>query len=73
VFAIVGWKLTVNDCRYCSSIALVLLSTSPLELAMENPMLDDIKEMLQSFIAPQLEGIRGDLRALDSKIDANEA
>lgn len=40
---------------------------------MENPMLDDIKEMLQSFIAPQLEGIRGDLRALDSKIDANEA
>ena len=33
-------------------------------------MLDDIKEMLQSFIAPQLEGIRGDIRALDTKIDA---
>jgi hypothetical protein len=26
--------------------------------------------MLQSFIAPQLEGIRGDIRSLDTKIDA---
>ena len=33
-------------------------------------MLDDIKELFQSFIAPQLEGIRGDIRALDAKIGA---
>jgi hypothetical protein len=37
---------------------------------MEKQMIDEIKEMLQSFIAPQLEGIRGDIRALDTKIDA---
>lgn len=33
-------------------------------------MLDDIKELFQSLIAPQLEGIKCDIRALDSKIDA---
>ena len=37
---------------------------------MERRMLDDIKELFQSFIAPQLEGIKGDIRALDAKIDA---
>ena len=31
-------------------------------------MIDEIKELLQSFLAPQLEGIRGDIRALDAKI-----
>jgi len=34
-------------------------------------MLDESKEFFQSFLAPQLEGIRGDIRALDSKLDAN--
>jgi hypothetical protein len=34
-------------------------------------MLDEIKEFFQSFLAPQLEGIRGDIRALDSKLEAN--
>ena len=33
-------------------------------------MLEDIKELFQSFIAPALEGIRGDIRALDAKSDA---
>ena len=33
-------------------------------------MIDEIKELLQSFLAPQLEGIRGDIRALDAKLDA---
>ncbi len=33
-------------------------------------MLEDIKELFQTFIAPQLEGIRGDIRALDAKIGA---
>jgi hypothetical protein len=36
---------------------------------MEKQMLDDIKELFQAFIAPQLEGIKGDIRALDMKID----
>ena len=36
---------------------------------MGNPMLEDIKELFQAFIAPQLEGIKGDIRALDTKID----
>src|SRR5437016_12472183 len=35
---------------------------------MEKKMIDEIKELLQSFLAPQLEGIRGDIRALDAKI-----
>jgi hypothetical protein len=34
-------------------------------------MLDEIKEFFQSFLAPQLEGIRGDIRALDAKLEAN--
>lgn len=33
-------------------------------------MLDDIKELFQNLLAPQLEGIKGDLRALDAKIDS---
>ena len=37
---------------------------------MENKMIEEIKELFQSFIAPQLEGIKGDIRALDSKLDA---
>ena len=32
-------------------------------------MIEEIKELFQSFIAPQLEGIKGDIRALDSKFD----
>lgn len=32
-------------------------------------MLEDIKELFQAFIAPQLEGIKGDIRALDTKIE----
>jgi t-SNARE complex subunit (syntaxin) len=42
------------------------------QVAMEKQlMLDEIKEFFQSFLAPQLEGIRGDIRALDSKLEAN--
>ena len=33
-------------------------------------MLEDIKELFQAFIAPQLEGIKGDIRDLDTKLDA---
>ena len=36
-------------------------------------MLDDIKELFQAFIAPQLEGIRGDLRAVDARIGTVDA
>jgi hypothetical protein len=37
---------------------------------MEKKMIDEIREFFQNFIAPQFEGIKGDLRALDTKIDA---
>ena len=33
-------------------------------------MIEQIKELFQNFIAPQLEGIKGDIRALDAKFDA---
>ena len=33
-------------------------------------MIEEIKELFQSFIAPQLEGIKGDIRALAAKLDA---
>ena len=33
-------------------------------------MIEEIKELFQSFIAPQLEGIKGDIRALDSKLES---
>jgi hypothetical protein len=33
-------------------------------------MIEDIKDLLQTIIAPQLEGIKGDIRALDTKIGA---
>jgi chromosome segregation ATPase len=36
----------------------------------EQLMLEQIKEFFRSFLAPQLEGVRGDIRALDSKIGA---
>src|SRR5437867_12179807 len=36
---------------------------------MEKKMIEEIKELLQSFLAPQLEAIRGDIRALDAKVD----
>jgi hypothetical protein len=35
---------------------------------MENKMIEEIKELFQSFIAPAIEGVRGDIRALDAKI-----
>ena len=34
------------------------------------PMIEEIREMFQNFIAPQLEGIRGDIRAVDVKVDS---
>jgi hypothetical protein len=37
---------------------------------MDKEMIEEIKDLFQSFIAPQLEGIKGDIRALDSKLDA---
>ena len=33
-------------------------------------MIQEIKELLQDLIAPQLESIKGDIRALDAKFDA---
>ena len=39
---------------------------------MEKKMIEEIKELFQSFIAPELEGIKGDLRAIDAKLDALE-
>ena len=33
-------------------------------------MIEEIKELFQSFIAPQLVGIKGDIRALDSKLES---
>jgi hypothetical protein len=33
-------------------------------------MIEEIKERFQSFIAPQLEGIKDDIRTLDWKLDA---
>jgi hypothetical protein len=35
---------------------------------MDQKMIEDIKELFQAFIAPQLEGIKGDIRAIDTKI-----
>jgi hypothetical protein len=37
---------------------------------MENQMMEQIKELFETVIAPRLEGIKGDIRALDSKFDA---
>jgi hypothetical protein len=37
---------------------------------MDKKMIEEIKELFQSFIAPAIEGVRGDVRALDAKIDA---
>ncbi len=36
-------------------------------------MIDDVKELFQSFIAPQLEGIKGELVAINARIDAQDA
>jgi phage host-nuclease inhibitor protein Gam len=33
-------------------------------------MIEEIRELFQNFIAPQLESIKGDIRALDTKIDS---
>jgi hypothetical protein len=33
-------------------------------------MIEEIRELFQSLIAPQLEGIRGDIRALDARVAA---
>ena len=33
-------------------------------------MIEQIRELFQNFIAPQLEGIKGDIRALDARFDA---
>jgi len=35
-------------------------------------MIEQIKNLLQDFIAPQLEAIRGDIKALDVKVIASE-
>jgi hypothetical protein len=37
---------------------------------MENLMLNDMKELFQAFILPQFEGLKGDIRALDSRISS---
>jgi hypothetical protein len=33
-------------------------------------MIEEIRELFQNFIAPQLEGLKGDIRALDAKFEA---
>jgi hypothetical protein len=33
-------------------------------------MIEEIKELFQSFIPPAIKGVRGDIRALDAKIGA---
>ncbi len=33
-------------------------------------MIEEIRDLFQNFIAPQLEGIKGDIRALDSKTES---
>ena len=35
---------------------------------MEKKMIEEIKELFQSFIAPAIEGVKGDIRAVDAKI-----
>src|SRR5437867_7359518 len=37
---------------------------------MEQEMIEEIRELFQNFIAPQFEGIKGDIRALDAKVSA---
>jgi hypothetical protein len=37
---------------------------------MDKPMIEEIRELFQHFIAPQLEGIKGDIRALDTKVES---
>ena len=37
---------------------------------METEMIEESKEFFQSWLAPQREGIKGDIRALDAKIEA---
>jgi hypothetical protein len=36
-------------------------------------MIEQIKQVLQDFLAPQLEAIRGDIRAMDAKFEAKFA
>lgn len=36
-------------------------------------MLNDFRDFFQAFILPQFEGLKGDIRALDSKIDSLDA
>lgn len=36
-------------------------------------MLEDLKQFLQTFLMPQLEGIRGDIRVLDAKMSGLDA
>lgn len=44
--------------------------TNPLRFIMEYQAIEQIRELFQTLIAPQLEGIKGDIRALDAKFDA---
>ena len=37
---------------------------------MEQEMIEEIRELFQNLIAPQFEGIKGDIRALDAKVSA---
>jgi hypothetical protein len=37
---------------------------------MENSMLNEFRELFQTFILPQFEGLKGDMRALEAKIGA---
>ena len=42
---------------------------SPFALPMDKtPMIEEIRELFQNFIAPQLESIKGEIKGLDSKI-----
>ena len=41
-----------------------------MRLIMEYQVIEEIRKLFQTLIAPQLEGIKGDIRALDAKFDA---
>jgi hypothetical protein len=46
--------------------------TNPLRSIMEYQVIEQIPELFQTLIAPQLDGIKGDIRALDAKFDVNQ-
>ena len=44
--------------------------TNPMRFIMGYQVIEQIRELFKTLIAPQLEGIKGAIRALDAKFDA---